>query len=59
MSKDSYEKLTMIKRDLNLDFDDAYQFKIAKEYGLEIITMDRDFNKVKDKIRVKFIEGIV
>ncbi|MGQ3686057.1 MAG: hypothetical protein ACUBOA_13785 [Candidatus Loosdrechtia sp.] len=36
-------------------FDDVYQFKIAEEYGLEIITMDKDFNKVKGKIKITFI----
>jgi len=43
------------KLNTGLDFDDVFQFKIAEEHGLEIITMDKDFNKVKDKIKVTFI----
>lgn len=55
LSKDSYKNLADAKLNTGLDFDDVYQFKIAEEHGLEIITMDRDFNKVKDKIKVTFI----
>ena len=38
----------------NLDFDDLYQYSIAKYYDLEIVTMDSDFTKIKD-IKVKFL----
>lgn len=38
----------------NLDFDDLYQYSIAKYYDLEIVTMDSDFKKIKD-INVKFL----
>ena len=33
---------------LNLDFDDAYQYEVAKQYNLTIVTMDSDFKSVKD-----------
>ena len=33
---------------INLDFDDAYQYNIAKFFGLKIVTMDKDFKKAKD-----------
>jgi len=33
---------------LDLDFDDAYQYNMAKYYGLKVVTMDRDFQKIKD-----------
>ena len=36
------------KKDLNLDFDDAYQYYVARYYGLKIVTMDKDFEKIKD-----------
>lgn len=36
------------KKDLNLDFDDAYQYCVARYYGLKIVTMDKDFAKIKD-----------
>ncbi len=51
----SYEDLAEIKRKLYLDFDDAYQYKVAMDYGLEIVTMDRDFEKVEDHINVRFL----
>lgn len=31
-----------------LDFDDLYQYTLAKAYDLKIVTMDRDFKKVKN-----------
>ncbi|KYK36301.1 MAG: PIN domain-containing protein [Theionarchaea archaeon] len=37
-----------VKKDLNLDFDDAYQYSVAGYYGLKIVTMDKDFEKIKD-----------
>ena len=37
-----------------LDFDDLYQYVIAKYFGLNIVTMDLDFKKVKD-IKIKFL----
>ena len=40
------QNLANAKNDTGLDFDDVYQFKIAEEYGLEIITMDKDFNRI-------------
>jgi len=44
------------KNSLNLDFDDAYQYSVAKYYGLKIVTMNKDFEKIKDveiiKIRI-------
>ena len=36
------------KKSLNLDFDDASQYSVAKYYGLKIVTMDKDFEKIKD-----------
>ncbi len=38
---------------MNLDFDVAYQYSIAKYYGLKIVTMDKDFERIKD-IEVMF-----
>jgi len=37
-----------------LDFDDFYQYIIAKYYDLQIVTMDSDFKKIKD-IKVNFL----
>ena len=55
LRKELYNELTGIKRTLGLDFDDAYQYRVAKEYGLEIVTMDRDFEKARKKVKVKFL----
>ncbi len=57
LSKEMYKDLSEVKNDSNLDFDDAYQFKMAEEYGLTIITMDKDFNKVSEKIKIIFIDN--
>ncbi len=43
-----YKEVASVKNTLNLDFDDAYQYNIAKHYGLTIATMDKDFKKIKD-----------
>ncbi len=33
-----YNEVVNIKKDLNLDFDDAYQYSVAKYNGLKVIT---------------------
>ena len=43
-----YGDIVDIKKNLSLDFDDAYQYMIAKYYELKIVTMDKDFEKVKE-----------
>ena len=43
-----YRDVVNAKRSMNLDFDDAYQYNIAKHYGLKVVTMDKDFEKIKD-----------
>jgi predicted nucleic acid-binding protein len=45
------EKYSLVlenRNNLNLDFDDAYQYAVAKHFGLSITTMDADFKRVKD-----------
>jgi predicted nucleic acid-binding protein len=32
----------------DLDFDDTYQYTIAKHFDLQIVTMDKDFKQIKD-----------
>ncbi|MHA1505758.1 MAG: type II toxin-antitoxin system VapC family toxin [Candidatus Asgardarchaeia archaeon] len=32
-------------KSFNLDFDDAYQYTIAKKYGLKIVSFDSDFDR--------------
>ncbi|MDU9047390.1 MAG: PIN domain-containing protein [Candidatus Electrothrix sp. Rat3] len=55
LSTGSYKKLSILKNKYNLDFDDAYQYKVAKENDLSIVTIDKDFRRVEKKIKVKFI----
>ena len=45
---EKYIEVINVKKSLNLDFDDAYQYSVAKYYGLKIVTMDKDFEKIKD-----------
>jgi len=51
---EQYGKLENIKKNHNLDFDDAYQYLVSKHYKLKIATMDSDFKKVKD-LKVVFL----
>lgn len=55
LSREAYGKLSELKNEYNLDFDDSYQCKVAEEMGLTIMTMDKDFERVGDGIKVKFI----
>ncbi|MCX9009861.1 MAG: PIN domain-containing protein [Candidatus Methanoperedens sp.] len=57
LPKKSYEGLVEIKRKLGLDFDDAYQYKVAKELNLKIVTMDKDFEKIEDDANILYLHG--
>ena len=43
-----YNDVVNVRKSLNLDFDDAYQYSVAKYYGLKVATMDKDFEKIED-----------
>ena len=47
LSNKSYGNLSEFKGKYNLDFDDAYQCRIAEEHGFTIITMDKNFKRIK------------
>ncbi len=51
---DLYKGISEVKDKTGLDFDDAYQYLVAKHGGLTIVTLDRDFVKISD-IKVKFL----
>ncbi len=55
LPKEAYEGLADIKDNLGLDFDDTYQFNVAEEHDLKIVTMDKDFEKAKNRIDVIFL----
>ncbi len=42
-----YDNIESVSLRMKLDFDDAYQYSVAKHHGLKIVTMDRDFERVK------------
>ena len=43
-----YNDVVNVRKSLKLDFDDAYQYSVAKYYGLKVATMDKDFEKIED-----------
>lgn len=47
LSLDSSEILNLryIMEKLKLDFDDSYQYFVAKKYNLQLISFDKDFDK--------------
>lgn len=54
LKHDDYQKLCEISKYHGTDFDDSYQYLIAKTNDLKIATMDNDFKRFKD-IDVIFI----
>lgn len=48
LSAEEYKEVVSSKKDSGMDFDDAYQYSIAKYYELKIVTMDTDFEEVED-----------
>ena len=54
LAPDRIEHLLDIIEEKGLDFDDSYQYYLARDHGLGLVTMDRDFEKVDD-IEVTFI----
>ena len=52
LSKECYVRLPEIKQCFNLDFDDAYQFQVARDLNLAIVTRDKDFNRVLGGLEV-------
>lgn len=45
---DAYQRLADASQKFVLDFDDAYQHAIAKQFNLKIATMDQDFKRIDD-----------
>lgn len=45
LSRTSYKDLEKTCKDQCLDFDDSYQYEIAKENDLDLVTYDKDFSK--------------
>lgn len=47
LSADELTKLDTVARGFNLDFDDAYQYFLAAENNLQLISFDKDFDKTE------------
>lgn len=52
LAKESYLKLPQLKQRFKLDFDDAYQYQVAEDHNLSVVTMDKDFNRVRGELEV-------
>ena len=50
-----YKSKDQKDKEFKLDFDDSYQTCIAIDRNLEIVTMDKDFNKVSKIHKIRFI----
>ncbi len=51
---DEYSLVIENTKNLGLDFDDSYQYTLAKYFELKIATMDKDFKAIKD-IEILFL----
>ena len=55
LAKHVYQDLVENKRQFGLDFDDSYQYSVAKESGFTLVTMDGDFKSIQQNIKVIFL----
>ena len=44
---DNFSKITEAAGRFHLDFDDAYQYAVAEQYGLSIVSFDKDFDRTE------------
>lgn len=51
---DAYQDLPKTKKKFGSDFDDSYQYLIAKNLKLDVVTLDSDFKGFSD-LNVKFL----
>ncbi|RKU08198.1 VapC toxin family PIN domain ribonuclease [Candidatus Poribacteria bacterium] len=45
LSPEEHKTLGQPAQQFNLDFDDAYQYAVAKKYDLQLISFDTDFDQ--------------
>jgi predicted nucleic acid-binding protein len=55
LSESGYSTLTEVNVRRELDFDDAYQFSVARENKLAIATQDEDFQRVRNLVDVRLL----
>jgi predicted nucleic acid-binding protein len=53
LSEAGYSRLAEANARHGLDFDDAYQFAVARENDLAIATQDKDFQRVRNVVNVR------
>ena len=44
---ENFTKITGAADRFHLDFDDAYQYAVAEQYGLSIVSFDKDFDRTE------------
>ena len=49
-----YSEVIKHRTKVGLDFDDSYQYTVAKYFDLKIVTMDNDFKKIND-LEIEFL----
>jgi uncharacterized protein len=55
LSEAGYAKVTEANTRYALDFDDAYQFSVARENNLAVATQDKDFQAVRNVASVRLL----
>ncbi len=55
LSQTGYARLSEVNTRRDLDFDDAYQFSVARENKLAIVTQDKDFQRVRNLVDVRLL----
>ena len=54
LTPDRMSEVVEVKREFGLDFDDSYQYLVARSNNLKFLTMDRDFEKTEG-IDISFV----
>jgi predicted nucleic acid-binding protein len=55
LPKLSYKNIAETRKSIGLDFDDTYQYMVAKDQDLDIVTLDSDFAKINNIINIRFL----
>jgi predicted nucleic acid-binding protein len=55
LSDADYSELAQVSARHGLDFDDAYQFLVARENNLAVATQDKDFQRVRNVVNVRLL----
>jgi predicted nucleic acid-binding protein len=50
-----YPKISDNRMKFRLDYDDSYQLAVAELYGLELITLDKDFRGLDSPVKISVL----